>query len=118
MFGFSGENGEHIEIIPRKKQESSEEDAREMDLVAYDDPYQTDIRIDITSSRNPDHIAASYLRSSNGNRKYYYIAAEEISWDYAKYAQRFGQCFHLFSFSTTARKVISIVQGGNSGQTS
>ncbi|KAK1329482.1 LOW QUALITY PROTEIN: hypothetical protein QTO34_011672 [Cnephaeus nilssonii] len=87
VFGFSGENGEHIEIIPRKKQESSEEDAREMDLVAYDDPYQTDIRIDITSSRNPDHIAASYLRSSNGNRKYYYIAAEEISWDYAKYAQ-------------------------------
>ncbi|XP_054568137.1 coagulation factor V [Eptesicus fuscus] len=87
VFGFSGENGEHIEIIPRKKQESSEEDAREIDLVAYDDPYQTDIRIDITSSRNPDHIAASYLRSSNGNRKYYYIAAEEISWDYAKYAQ-------------------------------
>ncbi|XP_036298914.1 coagulation factor V isoform X1 [Pipistrellus kuhlii] len=87
VFGFSGENGELIEIIPRKKQESSEEDAREMNLVAYDDPYQTDVRTDITSSRNPDRIAASYLRSSNGNRKYYYIAAEEISWDYAKYAE-------------------------------
>lgn len=98
MFGFSGENGELIEITPRKKQKSSEEDSREMDLVAYDDPYQTDVRTDITSSRNPDRIAASYLRSSNGNRKYYYIAAEEISWDYAKYAERFGQCFHLFSF--------------------
>uniref|UniRef100_A0A8C7EWN7 Coagulation factor V n=1 Tax=Neovison vison TaxID=452646 RepID=A0A8C7EWN7_NEOVI len=38
-------------------------------------------------SRNPDSIAAWYLRSNSGNRKYYYIAAEEISWDYSKFAQ-------------------------------
>ncbi|XP_036199955.1 coagulation factor V [Myotis myotis] len=87
VFGFSGEDGEYIEITPRKKQQSSEEDTFEIDCVTYDDPYQTDIRIDTKSSRNPDRIAASYLRSSYGNKKYYYIAAEEISWDYAKYAQ-------------------------------
>ncbi|XP_074178553.1 coagulation factor V isoform X3 [Rhinolophus sinicus] len=46
-----------------------------------------DIRTDINSSRNPDNIAAWYLRSKNGNRKNYYIAAEEISWDYSKFAQ-------------------------------
>lgn len=84
-------------------EESSEEDYVEVDYVAYDDPYKTDIRTDINSSRNPDNIAAWYLRSNNGNRKNYYIAAEEISWDYAKFAQRFGQfspfnilIFHYF----------------------
>ncbi|ELK29872.1 Coagulation factor V [Myotis davidii] len=86
VFGFSGEDGEYIEITPRKKQQSSEE-APETQYTAYDDPYQTDIRVDTNSPRNPDSIAASYLRSSYGNKKYYYIAAEEISWDYAKYAQ-------------------------------
>ncbi|XP_045403372.1 coagulation factor V isoform X4 [Lemur catta] len=44
-------------------------------------------RTDINSSRNPDNIAAWYLRSNNGNRRNYYIAAEEISWDYSKFAQ-------------------------------
>uniref|UniRef100_G1PBL7 Coagulation factor V n=1 Tax=Myotis lucifugus TaxID=59463 RepID=G1PBL7_MYOLU len=87
VFGFSGEDGEYIEITPREKQQSSEEDVYEIVTVTFNNPYQTDIRTDINSSRNPDRIAASYLRSSNGNRKYYYIAAEEISWDYAKYAQ-------------------------------
>ncbi|XP_059889700.1 coagulation factor V isoform X3 [Delphinus delphis] len=46
-----------------------------------------DLRTDINSSRNPDNIAAWYLRSNNGNRKNYYIAAEEVSWDYSKFAQ-------------------------------
>nr|KAF6396643.1 coagulation factor V [Rousettus aegyptiacus] len=87
VFGFSGDDGDYIEIIPREKEESSEEDYVEVDYVAYDDPYKTDIRTDINSSRNPDNIAAWYLRSNNGNRKNYYIAAEEISWDYAKFAQ-------------------------------
>nr|XP_019602979.1 PREDICTED: coagulation factor V [Rhinolophus sinicus] len=87
VLGFSGDDGEYTEIIPRGKEESSEEDSVEIDFVTYDDPYQTDIRTDINSSRNPDNIAAWYLRSKNGNRKNYYIAAEEISWDYSKFAQ-------------------------------
>ncbi|KAF6292812.1 coagulation factor V [Rhinolophus ferrumequinum] len=87
VLGFSGDDGEYTEIIPMGKEESSEEDSVEFDFLSYDDPYQTDIRTDINSSRNPDNIAAWYLRSKNGNRKNYYIAAEEISWDYSKFAQ-------------------------------
>uniref|UniRef100_A0A8C4MME7 Coagulation factor V n=1 Tax=Equus asinus TaxID=9793 RepID=A0A8C4MME7_EQUAS len=87
VVGLSGDDGDYIEIIPRQKEESSEEDYVEVNYVAYNDPYQTDIRTDINSFRNPDNIAAWYLRSNNGNRKYYYIAAEELSWDYAKFAQ-------------------------------
>uniref|UniRef100_A0A8D2JSC3 Coagulation factor V n=1 Tax=Sciurus vulgaris TaxID=55149 RepID=A0A8D2JSC3_SCIVU len=87
VVGLSRDDGDYIEIIPRQEVKSSEEDYVEMDYVAYDDPYQTDTRTDINSSRNPDSIAAWYLRSNNGNRKYYYIAAEEIFWDYSKFAQ-------------------------------
>ncbi|XP_053765295.1 coagulation factor V [Panthera pardus] len=87
VIGLSGNDGDYIEIIPRQKEESSEEIIDDTDYVAYDDPYQTDVRTDINSSRDPDNIAAWYLRSNNGNKKYYYIAAEELSWDYSKFAQ-------------------------------
>ncbi|TKC47341.1 hypothetical protein EI555_006396, partial [Monodon monoceros] len=87
VVGLSRDDGDYIEIIPRQKEESSEEDYGEFDFVAYDDPYQTDLRTDINSSRNPDNIAAWYLRSNDGNRKNYFIAAEELSWDYSKFAQ-------------------------------
>lgn len=89
IVGLSGPDGDYIEYIPKEKVLSSEELNVEMDYVAYDDPYRTDIRTDINSSRNPEHIASFYLRSNSGNRKYYYIAAEEIVWDYAKFTQRF-----------------------------
>ena len=97
VVGLSRDDGDYIEIIPRQKEESSEEDYGEFEFVAYNDPYQTDLRTDINSSRNPDNIAAWYLRSNTGNRKYYYIAAEEISWDYSKFVQRFDQ-FLYFHF--------------------
>ncbi|KAM9110367.1 coagulation factor V isoform 1-T1 [Megaptera novaeangliae] len=87
IVGLSRDDGDYIEIIPSQKEESSEEEYGEFDFVAYDDPYQTDLRTDINSSRNPDNIAAWYLRSNKGNRKNYYIAAEELSWDYSKFAQ-------------------------------
>ncbi|KAF3823441.1 hypothetical protein GH733_010877 [Mirounga leonina] len=87
VVGLSANDGDYIEIIPRQKEESSEEYIAEIDYVAYDNPYQTDTRTDINSSRNPDNIAAWYLRSNNGNRKHYYIAAEEVFWDYSKFAQ-------------------------------
>ncbi|XP_053515284.1 coagulation factor V isoform X2 [Artibeus jamaicensis] len=87
VIGFSGDDGDYIEIIPSEREESNEKDYYEFDHVAYDDPYQTDRRTDMNSSRNPDSIAEWYLRSNSGNRKYYYIAAEEISWDYSKSAQ-------------------------------
>ncbi|XP_048213738.1 coagulation factor V [Perognathus longimembris pacificus] len=88
VVGFSGDDGDYIEIIPREDYGKSEDDYAETYYVDYDNPYKTDLRADTTTFRNPDSIAAWYLRSNSGNRKYYYIAAEEISWDYSKFAER------------------------------
>ncbi|XP_021569767.1 LOW QUALITY PROTEIN: coagulation factor V [Carlito syrichta] len=88
IVGLSKDGEDYIEFIPRPDDHSSEEDEVKTDYVSYDDPYKTDTRTDTNSSRNPDNIAAWYLRSNNGNRKKYYIAAEEISWDYSKFVQR------------------------------
>ncbi|XP_007480806.2 coagulation factor V isoform X2 [Monodelphis domestica] len=46
-----------------------------------------DRRTDTSSLRNPDNIAAWYLRSHKGNRKNYYIAAEEVLWDYSQFSK-------------------------------
>ncbi|XP_006887516.1 PREDICTED: coagulation factor V [Elephantulus edwardii] len=85
--GLSREDADYNDFFSRQVASISEEDESvEIDFVRYDDPYQTDTRTNINLSRNPDSIAAWYLRSNNGNRKKYYIAAEEISWDYSKFA--------------------------------
>uniref|UniRef100_A0A2K5PRB1 Coagulation factor V n=1 Tax=Cebus imitator TaxID=2715852 RepID=A0A2K5PRB1_CEBIM len=88
IVGLSKDGTDYIEIIPREEVQSSEDDYTETDYVSYDDPYKTDVRTNINASRNPDNIAAWYLRSNNGNRRNYYIAAEEISWDYSEFVQR------------------------------
>ncbi|KAM6218339.1 coagulation factor V [Rhynchocyon petersi] len=88
VVGLSGDDGDYFELVPKPEPPISEEDDYvEMDYVLYDDPYKTDSRTNINFSRNPDNIAAWYLRSNNGNRKKYFIAAEEISWDYSQFAQ-------------------------------
>uniref|UniRef100_A0A2K5DSE6 Coagulation factor V n=1 Tax=Aotus nancymaae TaxID=37293 RepID=A0A2K5DSE6_AOTNA len=88
IVGLSKDGADYIEIIPREEVQSSEDDYTETDYVSYDDPYKTDVRTNVNASRNPDNIAAWYLRSNNGNRRNYYIAAEEISWDYSEFVQR------------------------------
>ncbi|XP_051042098.1 coagulation factor V isoform X2 [Phodopus roborovskii] len=88
VVGLSRVDGDDIEIIPNEELESiDDDDYAEDDYVTYSDPYKTDTRTDINSSRNPDTIAAWYLRGHGGNKQYYFIAAEEISWDYSKFAQ-------------------------------
>lgn len=108
VVGLSRVDGDDIEIIPSKELESIDDDYAEDDYVAYNDPYKTDARTDVSSSRNPDTIAAGYLRSHGGNKKYYYIAAEEISWDYSKFAQ--SEMDHEYTDhtpkDTTYKKVI------------
>nr|XP_025859122.1 coagulation factor V isoform X2 [Vulpes vulpes] len=106
VVGLSANDGDYIEIIPRQKEESSEEYSAEIGYVTYDDPYQTDTRTDINSSRNPDNIAAWYLRSNNGNRKYYYIAAEELYWDYSKFAQSDDVDDHIHAQENTVYKKV------------
>uniref|UniRef100_A0A8C4WFS3 Plastocyanin-like domain-containing protein n=1 Tax=Gopherus evgoodei TaxID=1825980 RepID=A0A8C4WFS3_9SAUR len=58
--------------------------------VEFDDPYTKDPRFNINNVRNPDDIAVHYLRS-RGNMRRYYIAAEEVFWDYAGLKKRLGQ---------------------------
>ncbi|KFQ15264.1 Coagulation factor V, partial [Leptosomus discolor] len=53
----------------------------EYHYVNFDDPYMTDPKVNINEQRNPDNIAEHYLRSK-GNERRYYIAAEEVCWNY------------------------------------
>uniref|UniRef100_A0A8C6HRV9 Coagulation factor V n=1 Tax=Mus spicilegus TaxID=10103 RepID=A0A8C6HRV9_MUSSI len=87
VVGLSRVDGDDVEIVPSEEPERIDEDYAEDDFVTYNDPYRTDTRTDVNSSRNPDTIAAWYLRGHGGHKKFYYIAAEEISWNYAEFAQ-------------------------------
>ncbi|KAM4860376.1 coagulation factor V [Thomomys bottae] len=107
VVGFSRDDGDYIEIIPRDDYESGDDYAEY--YVGYDNPYKTDTRADTSSFRDPDNIAAWYLRSNSGNKKYYYIAAEEISWDYSKFAERevdLDDDTDVIPEDTTYRKVV------------
>ncbi|XP_068950841.1 coagulation factor V [Petaurus breviceps papuanus] len=89
IVGLTKADGNYVEYIPGQdiKENEDDEDYVEDTYVHYDDPYQTDRRTDTSSLRNPDNIAAWYLRSHKGNRKNYYIAAEEVLWDYSKFSK-------------------------------
>ncbi|XP_043857785.1 coagulation factor V isoform X3 [Dromiciops gliroides] len=78
---------EHTTNTGQDIKDNEDDDYVEDIFVHYDDPYQTDRRTDTSSLRNPDTIAAWYLRSHKGNRKNYYIAAEEVLWDYSKFSK-------------------------------
>ncbi|XP_020830327.1 coagulation factor V [Phascolarctos cinereus] len=89
IVGLTKADGNYVEYIPGQdiKDNEDDDDYVEDTYVHYDDPYQTDRRTDTSSLRNPDNIAAWYLRSHKGNRKNYYIAAEEVLWDYSKFSK-------------------------------
>ncbi|XP_027724371.1 coagulation factor V isoform X1 [Vombatus ursinus] len=89
IVGLTRADGNYVEYIPGQdnKDNENDDDYVEDTYVHYDDPYQTDRRTDTSSLRNPDNIAAWYLRSYQGNRKNYYIAAEEVLWDYSKFSK-------------------------------
>uniref|UniRef100_A0A6I8P7S7 Coagulation factor V n=1 Tax=Ornithorhynchus anatinus TaxID=9258 RepID=A0A6I8P7S7_ORNAN len=83
ILGLTKENGDYIEYVPGPEIQNSDEDLAMIQYVAYDNPYENDFRANPYTLRNPDTIASWYIRSYNGNRKYYYIAAEEVFWDYS-----------------------------------
>uniref|UniRef100_F6WV22 Coagulation factor V n=1 Tax=Monodelphis domestica TaxID=13616 RepID=F6WV22_MONDO len=87
IVGLTKDNGDYIEYDPGQDVKKSEDEDDDDYYVHYDDPYQTDRRTDTSSLRNPDNIAAWYLRSHKGNRKNYYIAAEEVLWDYSQFSK-------------------------------
>ncbi|KAH1185503.1 coagulation factor V-like [Mauremys mutica] len=83
IIGLPSGNGDYKEYVPGGS--DSEEIADypySYEYVEFDDPYTKDPRFNINNVRNPDDIAVHYLRS-RGNMRRYYIAAEEVFWDYA-----------------------------------
>ncbi|XP_053166904.1 coagulation factor V isoform X2 [Hemicordylus capensis] len=85
--GFPSEQGDYYEyVIENLSGEQSSSDSFAYQTVHYDNPYTTDSRLDTSTVRNPDDIAERYLRTfSQGNVRRYYIAAVEVSWDYAAF---------------------------------
>nr|XP_034971451.1 coagulation factor V [Zootoca vivipara] len=83
--GFIGDDGEYMEYdIDSTVYDDSSSGSFEYETVHYDNPYMTDPRLDSYTARNPDDIAKRYLRTMNSaNIRRYYIAAEEVLWDYA-----------------------------------
>ncbi|KAF7251115.1 Coagulation factor V [Varanus komodoensis] len=77
-------NGDYHEYeIDDTDYEQSSSGSFEYLKVRYDDPYSMDPRLDTQSMRNPEAIAGRYLRTANtGNLRRYFIAAEEVLWDY------------------------------------
>ncbi|XP_072270189.1 coagulation factor V [Pyxicephalus adspersus] len=59
-------------------------------IVAYEDPYQIQTEDDVSRYTNPDRIIEHYLRTSKGAKRTYYIAAEEVQWDYSGRAIRYN----------------------------
>ncbi|XP_039183278.1 coagulation factor V isoform X2 [Crotalus tigris] len=65
---------------------AEEEELNLTALAIQEDAYTSDSRLDSNSARNADDIAGRYLRTINrGNIRKYYIAAEEVLWDYSPF---------------------------------
>ncbi|TFJ97096.1 Coagulation factor V [Platysternon megacephalum] len=70
--GLPSGNGDYKEYVPGGSDS--------LEIAA--DQYTRDPRFNINNVRNPDDIAVHYLHN-RGNMRRYYIAAEEVFWDYA-----------------------------------
>ncbi|XP_035994746.1 coagulation factor V [Fundulus heteroclitus] len=74
-----GDEPEHLEMNQQDVTEN------EYEYVTYKDPYSGHEHI---KNLNLDETTKYYLESSGPNVKTYFIAAEEVEWDYAGYGQR------------------------------
>lgn len=61
----------------------------------YEEPYQIKTEEDVNRYTNPDKIVENFLRTSKGTKRNYYIAAEEVQWDYAGGSRRYISIFIL-----------------------
>ncbi|XP_064906002.1 coagulation factor V isoform X1 [Columba livia] len=82
--GLPQENGDYEYAMEGYYNEETSGSEYEYHYVSFDDPYMTDPKVNISAQRNPDDIAEHYLRSK-GNERRYYIAAQEVCWNYAGY---------------------------------
>ncbi|KAK7882323.1 hypothetical protein WMY93_028497 [Mugilogobius chulae] len=93
-----GDEPDHLDFddIQNVKQE-------EYEYIAYKDPY--------SSNENMKHFTLDdatkyYLKNVGKNTKIYFIAAEEVEWDYAGYGQKRQERSQLNSRETKFKKVI------------
>uniref|UniRef100_UPI0037E7EB91 coagulation factor V n=1 Tax=Semicossyphus pulcher TaxID=241346 RepID=UPI0037E7EB91 len=77
--------------------------ANEYEYVVFKDPYSDHEDI---NNLNLDETAKYYLKMSGTNVKTYFIAAEEVEWDYAGYGQRRPEKLQLNSRETKFTKVV------------
>ncbi|XP_020487669.1 coagulation factor V [Labrus bergylta] len=77
--------------------------ADEYEYVVYKDPYSDHEDI---KNLNLDETAKYYLKFTGPNVRTYFIAAEEVEWDYAGYGQRRQDRSQLKSRETTFTKVV------------
>ncbi|XP_040913559.1 coagulation factor V [Toxotes jaculatrix] len=75
----------------------------EYEYVTYKDPYSSHEDI---KNLNLDETTKYYLKFSGPNVKTYFIAAEEVEWDYGGYGQRRQDKSQLNSRETTFTKVV------------
>ncbi|KAM6978393.1 LOW QUALITY PROTEIN: coagulation factor V [Tautogolabrus adspersus] len=77
--------------------------ADEYEYVVYKDPYSDHEDI---KNLNLDETAKYYLKFAGPNVKTYFIAAEEVEWDYAGYGQKRQERSHLNIRETKFTKVV------------
>ncbi|XP_069802150.1 coagulation factor V [Dendropsophus ebraccatus] len=56
--------------------------------IIYKEPYQIETEDDVNRYTNPDRIVENLMRTAKGIKRTYYIAAEEVQWDYAGGSRR------------------------------
>ncbi|XP_067849012.1 coagulation factor V [Heptranchias perlo] len=71
----------NLEVSPPGATRNQDEEKTDLDSV---NPYTHDSRTHSDMSRDPEMIVEHYLRSNRGNVRRYFIAAEEIFWDYSR----------------------------------
>ncbi|XP_075710022.1 coagulation factor V [Rhinoderma darwinii] len=66
----------------------TDEGKRKPQYIIYEEPYKIETEDDVNRYTNPDRIVEHFLRTSRGTKRNYYIAAEEVQWDYTGGSRR------------------------------
>ncbi|XP_033843090.1 coagulation factor V [Periophthalmus magnuspinnatus] len=93
-----GDEPDHLDLDERKNVREEE-----YEYVSYKDPYSSDENMKHFSL---DDATKYYLKNVGKNTKIYFIAAEEVEWDYAGYGHRRQERSQLNSRETKFKKVI------------
>ncbi|KAM9320236.1 coagulation factor V [Gastrophryne carolinensis] len=84
-----GGDGEYDEHDPNSEFFDETEETPKL-MIAFEEPYKIITDDDKNRYTNPDRIIQHFLRSSKGTQRIYYIAAEEVQWDYSGQTIRYN----------------------------